>query len=224
MLATECRGTRGAGGEPSGGVGCVPCMSASCQADGCMLAANHRHTHRPNPASACGSSLQAHAPFTHTTTFAKGWPVPGETLKGNSDSIALCVAVPLTLQCGMLWPAGWCVRPARSAITQPAPLPLPQMWCASTRRGCWGDHGSPIQSTWSLGRPAWCSPRLVSDVLCRRRCHPCCCCAAAATAAVTAAASGSFVATCNLRKQVYWIVHAPQRTARSAAPRVPRPR
>lgn len=21
---------------------------------------------------------QAHAPFTHTTTFAKGWPVPGE--------------------------------------------------------------------------------------------------------------------------------------------------
>ena len=22
----------------------------------------------------------AHAPFTHTTTFAKGWPVPGEWL------------------------------------------------------------------------------------------------------------------------------------------------
>ena len=21
----------------------------------------------------------AHAPFTHTTTFAKGWPVPGES-------------------------------------------------------------------------------------------------------------------------------------------------
>lgn len=100
MLATECRGTRSAGGEPSGGVGCVLCMAATCQAEGCMLAANHKQ-YQPNPTSACGASLQAHAPFTHTTTFAKGWPVPGETLKSNSGSIAPCVAVPLTVQCDM---------------------------------------------------------------------------------------------------------------------------
>jgi len=38
----------------------------------------------PNWASNCLPLVpaQAHAPFTHTTTFAKGWPVPGEARLG----------------------------------------------------------------------------------------------------------------------------------------------
>lgn len=52
----------------------------------------------------------AHAPFTHTSTFAKGWPIPGErqyavAVQGRADSLYSAGGGPVAeeLCLGMLW-------------------------------------------------------------------------------------------------------------------------
>ena len=65
----------------------------------------------------------AHAPFTHTTTFAKGWPVPGERSAAAGRARRTHVRGPAARGAGRL--AAWAGCPADPAPARAFPARCP---------------------------------------------------------------------------------------------------
>jgi Vanillate O-demethylase oxygenase C-terminal domain len=93
----------------------------------------------------------AHAPFTHTSTFARGWPIP-ESVSAVLRADTLLCAAKLQHRTPTQMPGA-----VHVLLTQHQ-VPVSACRCASGRHSCWAATGSRTPSTCPSSRRAGCCP------------------------------------------------------------------